>query len=194
MITGNYFNKYASKNPAIRFAVNRFKQTLLRLVQSCAPAKQLDVGCGEGYLMDFIVRSRPVQIVGVDITQEIIDTAKKTHPHLDVRVGSAYDLEFDDDSFDLVTMNEVLEHLERPEAALGEVRRVTRKYAVFSVPHEPYWRMLNFARLKYVKDLGNTPGHLNHWSKKTFEEMLRKHFSKVEVVSSMPWIFAKCEK
>ena len=53
-----------------------------------------------------------------------------------------------------------------PERALDVLAGLARPWLIASVPREPLWRALNLARLSYVGDLGNTPGHLNHWSKR----------------------------
>ena len=50
--------------------------------------------------------------------------------------------------------------------SLAEIRRVTTSHALLSVPREPIWRMLNFLRGKYWSSGGNTPGHLQHWSRR----------------------------
>jgi hypothetical protein len=55
------------------------------------------------------------------------------------------------------------------------------------VPHEPLWRILNVARGAYVQDLGNTPGHLNHWSRAGFKRLLSAHGQVVETRSPFPW-------
>ena len=46
--------------------------------------------------------------------------------------------------------------------------RVARRWLLVSVPHEPLWRALNVARGAYLRELGNTPGHLNHWTRAAF--------------------------
>jgi hypothetical protein len=61
-----------------------------------------------------------------------------------------------------------------------------------SVPREPLWRALNLARLKYVSELGNTSGHLGHWSKRGFVEFLSQRVEVVEVRSPLPWTMALC--
>ena len=43
------------------------------------------------------------------------------------------------------------------------------------------------ARGAYIKDLGNTPGHLNHWSRKAFVELLVAHGTVEEIRSPFPW-------
>ena len=45
-------------------------------------------------------------------------------------------------------------------------------FILLSVPKEPIWRICNMARGKYWKDLGNTPGHIQHWTKKKFCRMV----------------------
>jgi len=107
-------------------------------------------------------------------------------------VESACKLEREDNSFDLVTMLEVLEHLEQPTVAIKEAKRVSKRFCVFCVPFEPYWRVLNLLRLKYIPDLGNTPGHINRRSKSGFEELLNNHFSIVRLQTVFPWNFALC--
>jgi hypothetical protein len=59
-----------------------------------------------------------------------------------------------------------------------------------SVPREPLWRGLNIARGAYLKDLGNTPGHLSHWSKRSFARLLARHGEIVELRSPLPWTMA----
>jgi hypothetical protein len=47
--------------------------------------------------------------------------------------------------------------------------------------------MLNMARGAYWSTLGNTPGHLNHWSRGSFVKLLSRHGEVVEVRSPFPW-------
>ena len=67
---------------------------------------------------------------------------------------------------------EVLEHLEDTEAAVNVLAQIATPYLVVSVPREPLWRILNLARGAYLKDLGNTPGHVQHWSTASFLRLL----------------------
>ena len=67
----------------------------------------------------------------------------------------------------MATAIEVLEHVPDPERTVSEMARVAKRWVLVSVPREPLWRGLNMARGAYIKDLGNTPGHINHWSKRT---------------------------
>jgi 2-polyprenyl-3-methyl-5-hydroxy-6-metoxy-1,4-benzoquinol methylase len=100
---------------------------------------------------------------------------------------SAEDLPFAEDEFDLATAIEVLEHVPDPRRTLAEMARCARRHLLVSVPREPLWRMLNIARGAYVGQLGNTPGHLNHWSKRSFARLLAEHGEIAELRSPFPW-------
>jgi hypothetical protein len=99
----------------------------------------------------------------------------------------AEDLPFADGEFELASAIEVLEHLPDPEHTVGEMARCAASHLLVSVPREPLWRMLNMARGAYWSALGNTPGHLNHWSKRSFVELLSRHGEVAEVRSPFPW-------
>ena len=56
------------------------------------------------------------------------------------------------------------------------------------------WRMLNMARGKYWADLGNTPGHLQHWNSKHFVALIARHMDIVAVAKPIPWTFVLCRQ
>ena len=105
---------------------------------------------------------------------------------------SIYDLETGRDDADLVVCCEVLEHLEQPEVALQALQRIEFRHLIVSVPKEPLWCALNLARGKYIADWGNTPGHIQHWSKTGFIRMVSKYFDVLEVRSPLPWTMLLC--
>src|SRR6266571_3498995 len=93
----------------------------------------------------------------------------RSAPNLEYRTVDAKSLPFVADEFDLASAIEVLEHVPQPERTLAEMARCARSHLLVSVPREPLWRALNLARGAYVRQLGNTPGHLNHFSKRSFQ-------------------------
>jgi SAM-dependent methyltransferase len=99
----------------------------------------------------------------------------------------AENLPFADDEFDTATAIEVLEHVPDAEHTVAEMARVAKRWLLVSVPREPLWRGLNMARGAYWKDLGNTPGHVNHWSKRSFVALLSRHGDVVQARSPFPW-------
>jgi hypothetical protein len=86
----------------------------------------------------------------------------------------------------------VLEHLEDPDRALEVLAGLAKPWLIASVPREPLWRGLNLARLSYVGQFGNTPGHLNHWSRRGFVRFLTSSFEVIELRSPTPWTMALC--
>lgn len=97
-------------------------------------------------------------------------------------------LERKDKSIDLIFLLEVMEHLQSPNDALAELKRVGKKYVIIGVPREPIWRILNMLRLKYWSSLGNTPGHIQHWSKTSLLKFLKSRgFEVVAVENPLPW-------
>jgi SAM-dependent methyltransferase len=188
--TGNTFDKYGSTNPVVRRLMSGFQRTLDELFAQAAPESVLDIGCGEGVLTEqWAQRLGDGQVVGTDLDDPKLkaEWATRQRPNLRFEVMPVESLSFADDTFDLVAATEVLEHLENPEAAVAEMARVARRWLLVSVPHEPLWRALNVARGAYLRDLGNTPGHLNHWTRGGFVRMLGAHGQVVQTRSPFPW-------
>ncbi|MFQ5441632.1 MAG: class I SAM-dependent methyltransferase [Thermodesulfobacteriota bacterium] len=194
-IAGNLYDKYNSRNPVVRLMMKGFLDSLLRLVEPLDIKNVLEVGCGEGRLTHFIKASKPgVSIEGSDLSREIIEAALREYIGIKFSVQDVEALDYPDGSVDLVVACEVLEHLRRPEDALVEIKRVTREYALFSVPREPLWSILNMARGKYIKSKGNTPGHLQRWSRGDFIKLLSRHFRVLKCLTPLPWTMVLCRK
>jgi 2-polyprenyl-3-methyl-5-hydroxy-6-metoxy-1,4-benzoquinol methylase len=188
-VTGNTYDKYGSTNPVVRRLMAGFERTLDELFTKAAPQSLLDVGCGEGVLVEKWARRIPGRVVGIDLEDPHLQAewAKRQVDNLEYRVMKAENLPFADDEFEVASAIEVLEHVPDPEHTVAEMARVASRYLLVSVPREPLWRALNMARGAYLKDLGNTPGHLNHWSKRSFVSLLSKHGTVVEARSPFPW-------
>ena len=130
-------------------------------------------------------------VSGVDMSSS--SKAKQRCPWTQLTIADASRLPYSDDSFDLVLACEALEHVMAPGEVLREAARVSKGHCVFSVPFEPLWRTLNMLRGAYVKNLGNTPGHVQHWTAGSFIRLLQDHFRVVDVRRPLPWTMALCE-
>ena len=190
-VTGNTYDKYGSTNPVVRRLMARFESTLDELFTQADPQSLLDVGCGEAVLTHQWAQrlGDGRRVVGIDLDDPALhaEWAKRTAPNLEYRVMKAENLPFADGEFDLAAAVEVLEHVPDPEHTVAEMARVAQRWLLVSVPREPLWRGLNMARGAYWKDLGNTPGHVNHWSKGSFVALLSRHGEVVQARSPFPW-------
>ena len=189
-VTGNTYDKYGSTNPVVRRLMVNFESTLDELWTKASPESILDVGCGEGVLTHkWATRLGDKRVVGIDLEDPVIQAewTKRQAPNLEYKVMKAENLPYADSEFDLASAIEVLEHVPDPAHTVAEMARVASRWLLVSVPREPLWRGLNMARGAYIKDLGNTPGHINHWSKRAFVELLSRHGEVVEARSPFPW-------
>jgi ubiquinone/menaquinone biosynthesis C-methylase UbiE len=191
-VAGNYFDKYRSGNPIHQRLMKGFLESAFSLVQLAKPQTVLEAGCGPGDLASNLFRqddieSGRVRYTGTDVSDGEIRKARLNYPYFEFQEASIYDLPFEDSGFDLVIACEVLEHLASPEFAIAELARVTRRYALVSVPWEPVWRILNVARGKYLKQLGNTPGHLQNFSRSAIRKLLSEQFTIIEERKPIPW-------
>jgi 2-polyprenyl-3-methyl-5-hydroxy-6-metoxy-1,4-benzoquinol methylase len=167
-----------------------FEAALDDLFRKASPSSVLDVGCGEGVLVQRWARQLgQARVVGIDLEEDSIQAGWAEHqaPNLEYRVMQAENLPFAADEFDLACAIEVLEHVPDPEHTVAEMARCAAGHLLVSVPREPLWRMLNMARGAYWPALGNTPGHLNHWSRRSFVGMLARHGEVAEVRTPFPW-------
>lgn len=190
VVTGNTYDKYGSTNPVVRRLMANFEATLAELFAAADPQSLLDVGCGEGVLIhEWAQQLGDKRVVGIDLEEESIQAgwAQRQAPNLEYKIMKAEDLPFADGEFDVATAIEVLEHVPDPEHTVAEMARVASRWLLVSVPREPLWRGLNMARGAYIKELGNTPGHINHWSKRSFVQMLSQHGEVVQARSPFPW-------
>ena len=196
IIVGNAFDKYGSRNPIVKWMMNGFTASLSDFVAQANPATIHEVGCGEGYWVCKWTKAG-MAARGSDFSAQVINLARKNAvsqgiaPEL-FQTGSIYDLVFPRDAADLVVCCEVFEHLENPLEGLEVLSRVVKGHLILSVPREPLWRLLNMVRGKYLSNFGNTPGHIQHWSKKGFIDMVSKRFDILGLRSPLPWTMLLC--
>jgi SAM-dependent methyltransferase len=191
--TGNTYDKYGSANPVVKRLMAGFERDMLELLDRARPASILDVGCGEGVLTEkWAEQMENGRVVGIDLDDPKLrsEWERRSRPNLEFRTAIGDNLPYREGEFEAVTAMEVLEHVPDPDAVLGEMARVASRWLLVSVPREPLWRALNLARGSYMRELGNTPGHLNHWSKRGLERLLGRYGEVAELRSPLPWTMA----
>jgi SAM-dependent methyltransferase len=118
--------------------------------------RALDVGCGPGALIGELVRRLgPDSIAAVDPSASFVEAARERHPGVEVRLGAAEELPFDDGSFDVTLAQLVVHFMADPVAGLREMARVTRPGGVVAAcvwdhgggqgPLSGFWRAVHEA-------------------------------------------------
>jgi ubiquinone/menaquinone biosynthesis C-methylase UbiE len=192
VVIGNHAQKYTARNPAIRWLTQRWVANLDRVFGQVAadpagrPGRSLEVGCGEGVVAAKMHR-RFGEVVALDLPDAGLRADWRRHRGPRFLHADAQALPFDDDRFEVVVAAEVLEHLPDPARGLAEMARVGRAHLVLSVPQEPVFRSCNLLAGRYLRELGNTPGHLNHWSRRGFVRFVAQVAEVREVTSPFPW-------
>lgn len=193
---GNYYDKYRTRNPLARALMQGFLRAFDRLAAQAGTAgRALEIGCGEGELSMRLARAG-WQVSACDIAEAAVEEARVriTASGLDIALACR-DIASCRDAYppqDLLVCCEVLEHLDDPAAGLDVLAALSRGHVLVSVPREPLWRALNMARGRYLGALGNTPGHIQHWSRGAFIALLQTRFEVIEVASPLPWTMALC--
>ncbi len=185
------FRKYTSKNPLMRRVIGGFLDDVVSMVESTGAMTVLDAGCGEGFVSSRLIDKR---LIGIDISRGALSMARQSSPGISIACSDIYRMPFRSNSFDLVMAMEVLEHLMEPEKAMIEASRLTKRYCLFSVPNEPYFRIMDLLRGKNISHLGSDVEHVNHWGEKSFTGIVSKNFEVISVKKPFPWTIVLCEK
>ena len=132
---------------------------LFEIIKKIEGESLLDVGCGTGIASSIIKACLPkIKVCGVepnDNAREIWDSR-----NLDVKIGSATDLPFEDEEFDCVFSSHVIEHIDQDDKAAKEIIRVSKKKSIIIVPEGDV----------DAKNFG-TP-HVNIYNRKNFSQLI----------------------
>jgi methionine biosynthesis protein MetW len=160
---------------------NYASERLIDFAVSHAGDTILDAGCATGDYMQRLGK-QGYHCAGVDINSEYVNIARQKG--LDAQVMDAKHLKFPDKSFDTVLLFEVLEHVDKPEDVLKEVRRVAKKNVLITVPNCTQFHRLRKARLTYDHMLEKD--HVNFFTKSDLESLLSQQFLQYHVHEGEP--------
>jgi SAM-dependent methyltransferase len=177
----------------LRWLLSRFFKEVESALAVARPATLLDVGCGEGAVTSQLAGFTDAKVIGVDHEDLAANWPARTTEKLTFQIGSGYELPFADETFDCVCALEVLEHVANPSRMLAEMRRVSARWLLLSVPDEPTWRIVHMLAGRDIRALGNTPGHINHWSRRRFTRFVGFHATVRRVTTPFPWLMVLAE-
>jgi hypothetical protein len=187
-------SKYQNKNPIHQFFLQRFLSCIAKAVQKTGARSILDAASAQGYVIGYLRERIPeLSFVGVDIDTEALAEARALYPGIEFKEGDITVYKYPA-PVDLVLALEVFEHIEGPERAFKNLAAMDSKLFLFSVPHEPFFRTMNFLRGRHWWRLGNHSDHVNLWSKARFRRDLEPFFDVIGDCSSFPWIIYLCRR
>ena len=151
------FNKYSEKGAYHWHEYVRgtkYRRHVDRIKNWVKEKKLLDVGAGDGVI------TYKLRATGIDNELSAVFIAKALN--VNVEYGDAYNLPFPDNSFDAVLMIDVIEHLDSPEIALREAKRVSPVLYVATPERQPERRV----RDKY---------HVQEWTREELVEFMKSN-------------------
>ena len=192
----NNANRFKSKNPLVWLAHQQYIYYLRKLLTPLDIKSAIDVTCGECYVTDEIAKIlSDITIVALDGDRRVLEVKPKSS---NVRICGVITLDNDVPSltncYDLVICTESLEHMKDYRKALEEIKRITRRYVLFSVPQEPLATVLNLLQFRYVNSWGMGLGHVNFWSVGGFKKLISEYFNVLEVRTTIPSTIILAEK
>jgi len=114
--------KYLYRNPLTRF-FHEFGHYVVQLLIKNKDGKIIDLGCGSGEHFRYIKNH---DIVGIDVDEELLETARKKYPDISLYKENIDHLSFKDEQFDSAVAIFVLEHLVNLSVALSEIKRILK--------------------------------------------------------------------
>ncbi len=140
--------------------IRQLDMALSRSSESTSQLRLLDIGCGNGFLLRMISCAfSGGEICGMDFSNTLCRrTLEMISPNGNVVLGTAGRLPFKDHSMDVVTMTEVIEHLQQPSEALNDVYRILRPNGILllTVPNatafEPFSKIGERIRIPAFRD------------------------------------------
>ncbi|WP_185982854.1 class I SAM-dependent methyltransferase [Aureimonas mangrovi] len=194
LVIGTASDKYDSGNPLARWLVGQFDAAVSDFARQADPKTVLEVGCGEGHIVELLLQATSARIHATDISATCVAEAQAnvSSDRVTFATQNVMTMTPPEVPPQMVVCCEVLEHLDAPQRGLDALAALNAEYYLLSVPREPLWRVLNFSRGVYMKEWGNSPGHFQHWSKRGFLRFIGRHFTPVAVRSPIPWTVVLC--
>jgi len=189
-------SKYLKKNFVRQYVIANFLKQILKLVGQSRAGPVLDLGCGEGMVDYYLLKSLPqLKIIGADQDQQALEVARVLNPSAQYQQLDARRTGWADASFDLVMANEVLEHLEDYQLVIQEAARVTKNFFLVSVPEWPFYQGTNFLIGANWKTWGEHPDHVVSFTQEKLQAALKPHFpGSCTRKRAFPWLLVLARK
>ena len=178
-------NIFLPENPSLATRL-ALRYGMRRRVATFAPfhakGHLLDIGCGSGFFLESARKTGNWQVFGVETSPQAVKTARQVYG-LDVIEGTLEDADFKAETFEVVTLWDVLEHMHDPSATLIEIHRILKPggILVIRVPNASSRDRSHFGSAWAGWD---APRHLYIFSPHTLNQLLSMQKFKVKVQNS----------
>lgn len=140
------------------------------------PQKILDIGCASGYLTSQIAAFFPdAEVFGIDSYKKAIEFGQKSYPNIRFKFADAHKLPFSNQSFDLITCIETLEHLENPKGAIQEIYRLLKSDGNVLIGQDTDNLLFRIIWMIWTKTIGRVwnNSHIHPYGPKALEQLIR---------------------
>lgn len=153
-----------------------------QLLKGSKPKKILDVGCGTGETMNFLQELYPIaQIYGVDTSQKALQYAK-SRGHSLVELASASKLPYKADTFDIILILDVIEHIKKDAEAVKELKRVLKRGGKL---------VITAPAMKLIwSDFDDKQGHVKRYTRTEFRQLAKVSGMKINFISYFNFFLA----
>lgn len=167
-----YIEKEA-KNDKLWHGIREFTLTerIIRRITNKEINRIADIGCGDGHLIQTIIKERNnvSEIYGIDMSKIRLNRVKSISKKIKIVKADVTHLPFEDNFFDVVICSEVLEHVKNYEKAIKELLRVTKNQLIMTVPNEEKLMKTLCPRCKKYHYIA---GHINSFHKNKLKKIL----------------------
>jgi 2-polyprenyl-3-methyl-5-hydroxy-6-metoxy-1,4-benzoquinol methylase len=163
------YDNYLEDEENIRITFAKRLKTIERYANK---GRLLDIGCATGFFLD-LARSQGWEVVGSEVSGFSVRYARERFG-LDVRLGTLKELQFDAQSFDVITMWDVIEHVSDPMGELEEARRILRHDGLLSIITPDVGSLVARLLGRHWEEFRRVREHVYFFSRRTMKEALRK--------------------
>lgn len=177
---------YESKHPLVRYGHNKRANEVVEMVRKVNPKRVLEIGCGEGFLLEKLSKVCDAELFGAEISKERIAKAKEKGFPCTIEECDVVSLPFEDNFFDLVIGSEIFEHVKDYKEVIKEIKRVVNGSVVVSFPNE---LILTLGRLCTGRFPIRYPNHVNSFKPIDFVQFFGKPVE-YTTVPRLPFLLA----
>lgn len=141
------------------------------------PLSLLDVGCASGSLTSQIATFFPSsKVFGIDSYKKAVEFGRKSYPKIEFKFADAHKLPFKNESFDLITCIETLEHLEDPKGAISEIHRCLKSKGRALIGQDTDNLLFKIIWIIWIKTRGKVwqNSHFHPYGPNSLEQLIKK--------------------